>query len=99
MIFPCLISYPVTGMRFSFGFRHASAARRLPLAPCTPAIPNEPNPKIGHSAKRSEKGSDAFVVIVQRILQKAPSIVRVAAVDDNSECGITLLLTTTNSVV
>ena len=49
MISPCLVSYPVTGMRFSFGFRHASAARRLALAPCTPAIPNEPNPKIGHS--------------------------------------------------
>jgi hypothetical protein len=49
MIYPCLVGYPVTGMRFSFGFRHASAARRLPLAPCTPAIPNEPNPKIGHS--------------------------------------------------
>ena len=49
MIYPCLAGYPVTGMRFSFGFRHASAARRLPLAPCTPAIPNEPSPKIGHS--------------------------------------------------
>ena len=49
MIFPCIVGYPVTGMRFSFGFRHASAARRLALAPCTPAIPNEPNPKIGHS--------------------------------------------------
>jgi len=49
MIFPCIVGYPVIGIRFSFRFRHASAARRLALAPCTPAIPNEPNPKIGHS--------------------------------------------------
>jgi hypothetical protein len=47
----CPMSYPGTGMMFPLRLQPASPARRHGLL-CAPAvIPNEPNPKFGHSGR------------------------------------------------